>query len=174
MSFASLYVCTYTYPSCPVPFKVSTPQRTAKKFLRFKHPTAKNFLRFYHATAKKFLWFPGLKLKRPTISRKKSFFLRTQKEVLARALFLGCTVVHAQSQAESFPWTAIIDLSTWSVQNTCFGEILRGPCGTLLPPGLLEEVAHNFKQLSQCNVAAAFPCGRGRVKPIVRTIRQTV
>lgn len=58
-------------------------------------------------------------------------------------------IAHAQSQAESFPRTAIIDLSTWSVQNTCFGEILRGHCGTLLPPGLLEEVAHNFKQLSQ-------------------------
>lgn len=58
-------------------------------------------------------------------------------------------IAHAQSQAESFPRTAIIDLSTWSVQNTCFGEILRGPCGTLLPPGLLEDVAHNFKQLSQ-------------------------
>lgn len=60
-------------------------------------------------------------------------------------------IAHAQSQAESFPRTAIIDLSTWSVQNTCFGEILRGPCGTLfvLPTGLLEEVAHNFKQLSQ-------------------------
>ena len=58
-------------------------------------------------------------------------------------------IAHAQSQAESFPRTTIIDLSTWSVENTCFGEILQGPCGTLLPPGLLEEVAHNFKQLSQ-------------------------
>ena len=43
-------------------------------------------------------------------------------------------IAHAQSQAESFPRTAIIDLSTWSVQNTCFGEIPRGPCSTLLPP----------------------------------------
>ena len=43
-------------------------------------------------------------------------------------------IAHAQSQVQSFPRTAIIDLSTWSVQNTCFGEILRGPCGTLLPP----------------------------------------
>ena len=58
-------------------------------------------------------------------------------------------IAHAQSQAESFPRTAIIDLSTWSVQNTCFGEILQGPCGTLSPPALLEEVAHNFKQMSQ-------------------------
>ena len=58
-------------------------------------------------------------------------------------------IAHAQSQAESFPRTAIIDLSTWSVQNTCFRKILGGPLGTLLPPGLLEEVAHNFKQLSQ-------------------------
>ena len=70
----------------------SIAQRTAKKFLRFEHLTAKKFLRFYHAAAKKFLRFPGLKLKRPAISRKKNFFLRTQKEVLARALFLGCTV----------------------------------------------------------------------------------
>ena len=67
-------------------------QRTAKKFLRFEHPTAKKFLRFYHAAAKKFLRFPGLKLKRLAISRKKNFFLRTQQEVLAHALFLGCTV----------------------------------------------------------------------------------
>ena len=73
-------------------------QRTAKKFLRFEHPTAKKFLRFYHATAKKFLWFPGLKLKRSAISRKKNFFLWTQKEVLAHALFLGSTVhVHLQT-----------------------------------------------------------------------------
>ena len=63
-----------------VPFKVS-PQRTAKKFLRF-----------YHATAKKFLQFPELKLKQPAISHKKNFCLWTQKEVLAHALFLGCTV----------------------------------------------------------------------------------
>ena len=62
-------------------------QRTAKKFLRFEHPTAKKFLRF-----------PGLKLKRSAISRKKNFFLWTQKEVLAHALFLGCTVhVHLQT-----------------------------------------------------------------------------
>ena len=83
MSFASLCIFTYMYP---VPL---SPQRTAKKFLRFEHPTAKKFLRFYHATTKK---FPGLELKRPAMSRKKSFFLRTQKEVLACALFLGCTV----------------------------------------------------------------------------------
>ena len=70
---------------CLVPFKVSL-QRTAKKFLHFEHPTAKKFLCSYRATAKKFLRFPGLKLKQPAIS------LRTQKEVLARALFLGCTV----------------------------------------------------------------------------------
>ena len=70
----------------------SVTQRTEKKFLWFEHPTVKKFLRFYHAATKKFLRFPGLKLKRPAISRKKNFFLRTQKEVLARALFLGCTV----------------------------------------------------------------------------------
>ena len=58
-------------------------------------------------------------------------------------------IARAQSEVESFPRTPIIDVRTWSVQNTCFGEIIRGPCGTLLPPGLLEEVAHNFKHLSQ-------------------------
>ena len=90
MSFASL--CVFTYIPCLVPFKVS-PQRTAKKFLQLEHPNAKKFLRFCHATAKKgFLRFPELKLKQPAISRKKNFCLRTQKEVLARALFLGGTV----------------------------------------------------------------------------------
>ena len=74
----------------------SVTQRTAKKFLQFEHPTARKFLRFYHAAAKKFLRFPGLKLKRPEISRKKNFFLQTQKEVLACALFLGCTVSACQ------------------------------------------------------------------------------
>ena len=49
-------------------------------------------MHYYRATANKFLWFPELKLKQPTISRKKNFCLRTQKEVLARALILGCTV----------------------------------------------------------------------------------
>ena len=78
----------HLHAPCLVPFKVS-PQRTAKKFLGFEYPTAKKFLRFYHATGKKFLRFPELKLKRPAISCKKNFCLRTQKEVLARALFLG-------------------------------------------------------------------------------------
>ena len=53
----------------------------------------KKFLRFYLSPAKKFWRFPGLKLKRPAISHKKNFFLRPQKEVLAHALFLSCTVV---------------------------------------------------------------------------------
>jgi len=59
-------------------------QRTARKFLWFEHPTTK-----------KILWFPGLKLKQPTISHKKNF-LQARKEVLARALFLGCTVTLLQ------------------------------------------------------------------------------
>ena len=77
----------------------------------------------------------------------KSATLRRQQAAQGRSTSSQTQeIAHAQSQAESFPRTAIIDLSTRSVQNTCFGEILRGPCGT---PGLLEEVAHNFKQLSQ-------------------------
>ena len=73
-------------------FQSVTRQRTAKKFRsRFYNATAKRFLRFYRVTAEKFLRFPGLKLKRPEISRKKNFFFRTQKEVLARAISLGCT-----------------------------------------------------------------------------------
>ena len=90
MSFALLCASLTRTLSCSFQ---SVTQRTAKKFLQFKHPTAKKFFPFYHAATKKFLWFPGLKLKRPATSRKKNFFLRTQKEVLARALFLGCTVV---------------------------------------------------------------------------------
>ena len=75
-----------TFSKEPIPWEISF------KFLWFEHPTAKKFLHFYHAATKKFLRFPGLELKRPAISRKNNFFLQTQKEVLARALFLGCTV----------------------------------------------------------------------------------
>ena len=108
MSFASLCISTYTYPvsflsKCTPKKFLRFEHPTAKKFLRFyhataqkllqfKHPTTKKFLRFYHATAKRFLRFPELNLKRPAISRKKNLFLRTQKEALACALFLGCTV----------------------------------------------------------------------------------
>ena len=86
MSFASLCVFTYAYP---VSFLSKCHTKNRKEVLGFEHPTAKKFLRFYHAAAKKFLRFPGLKLKQPAISRKKNFFLPRQKEVLARALFLG-------------------------------------------------------------------------------------
>ena len=91
MSLASLYALTARTRNLSRPFQ-SVTQRTAKKFLRFERPTTKKFLRFYHAATKKFLRFPGLKLKRPAISHRKNFFLRTQKEVLACALFLGCNV----------------------------------------------------------------------------------
>ena len=70
-------------------FKVSL-QRIARKFLRFEHPTAK-----------KILWFPELKLKQPALSHKKNF-LQAQKEVLASALFLGCTVTLRLSRSSIF------------------------------------------------------------------------
>ena len=84
MSFAALCVFTYAYP---VSLSRKEPQRSSCGL-----NTTRKFFRSYHAGAKKFLQFPGLKLKRPTMSRKKNFFLQTQKEVLAHALFLGCTV----------------------------------------------------------------------------------
>ena len=43
-------------------------------------------------------------------------------------------IAHAQCESEAVPRTAVVGLSAWRVENTCFGEILRGPCGTLLPP----------------------------------------
>ena len=90
MSFASLCDFTYTYP---VSFLSNCHRKNPKEVLAVQTylGTAKKFLRFYHATAKKFLQFPELKLKRPANSHKKNFFLRTQKEVLTHALFLGCT-----------------------------------------------------------------------------------
>ena len=76
-------------------------------FQDFQSVTAKKFLRFYHATAKKFLQFPGLKLKGPAISR-------TQKEVLACALFLGCTVASLWLRICSWSITLTIDDQTLS------------------------------------------------------------
>ena len=41
-------------------------------------------------------------------------------------------------------------LENWQVQETCFGEILRGPCGSVIfPPGLFEEVQDEMKHLSK-------------------------
>ena len=81
---SSITILFISYCSCPL-IRTSTP------LLWFEHPIATKFLRFYFAASKKFLQFPGLKLKRPAIRRKKNFL--TQKEVLARALFLGCSAV---------------------------------------------------------------------------------
>ena len=94
MSFASLRVFTYAYP---VLFLSKWHAKNRKEVLAVQTSYRKKFLRFYHAAAKKFLRFPGLKVKRPAISRK-NFFLQTQKEVLACALFLGCTVCRPLSQ----------------------------------------------------------------------------
>lgn len=44
----------------------------------------------------------------------------------------------------------ILSLSSWTAVDTCFGEILRGPCGrTLFPPGLFEEIEEEMKLLSE-------------------------
>ena len=43
-----------------------------------------------------------------------------------------------------------LSLSTWQVDNTCFGQILRGPCGRVLfPPDLFDEVDERMKMLSK-------------------------
>ena len=87
--------------------------------------SCKEALRFYHATAKKFLRFPGLKLKRPAISCKKNFFLWMQKELLAHALFLGCTVHVAiseyskQGSSTVFSETVLSILKLFLLQSIC-------------------------------------------------------
>ena len=128
VSFSSL--CVHLLIPCLVPFKVSL-QRTVKKFLQLEHPTAEKFLRFYRAAAKKFLQFPGPTLKWPAISCKKDFFLRMQKEVLAHALFLGCTacpwlvsilffvliqLLCHKILSKGSPWFMAV---TFSIQNCC-------------------------------------------------------
>ena len=43
-----------------------------------------------------------------------------------------------------------LSLSTWQVDNTRFGQILRGPCGRVLfPPDLFDEVDERMKMLSK-------------------------
>ena len=44
----------------------------------------------------------------------------------------------------------VIALQNWQVQETCFGEILRGPCGSVIfPPGLFDEVQDEMNHLSK-------------------------
>ncbi len=67
------------------------------------------------------------------------------------------TVKSAGTQTEQITTNGIdltsrglLDVTEWKVEETCFGDVLRGPCGdTLLPAGLLEEVRDNMKELSQ-------------------------
>jgi len=43
-----------------------------------------------------------------------------------------------------------LSLSTWQVDNTRFGQILRGPCGRVLfPPDSFDEVDERMKMLSK-------------------------
>ncbi|KAL9974746.1 hypothetical protein ACROYT_G011827 [Oculina patagonica] len=71
------------------------------------------------------------------------------------------TVKSAGTQTEQITTNGIdltsrglLDVTEWKVEETCFGDVLRGPCGdTLLPAGLLEEVRDNMKELSQrCDI----------------------
>ena len=67
----------------------------AKKFLRFDSLTAKKFLLLNYSKRKEVLAVRKTQAQASAICRKKLPGLRTQKEVLARALFLGCTVCHS-------------------------------------------------------------------------------
>ncbi|XP_015768507.1 PREDICTED: uncharacterized protein LOC107347149 [Acropora digitifera] len=135
--------------ACFGPLEEESPHEPGKKFLC---GTCRRALADFKRTGKTFFHLAGKFLCVPRAKERPQKSATSRREQTAQGRSTSSQtqeIAHAQSQAESFPRTAIIDLSTWSVQNTCFGEILRGPCGTLLPPGLLEEVAHNFKQLSQ-------------------------
>ena len=65
----------------------------AGKFLRFDSLTANKFLLLNDSRRKEVLAVRRTQAQASAISRKKLSGLRTQKEVLARALFLGCTVI---------------------------------------------------------------------------------
>ena len=65
----------------------------AKKFLRFDSLAAKEFLLLNYSKRKEVLAVRRTQAQASAICRKKLPGLRTQKEVLARALFLGCTVL---------------------------------------------------------------------------------
>jgi len=50
----------------------------------------------------------------------------------------------------NFNSRGLLDLTEWRIEETCFRDLVRGPCGdTLLPAGLVEEVTENMKQLSK-------------------------
>ena len=65
----------------------------AKKFLRFDSLAAKKFLLLNYSKRKEVLGVRRTQAQASASCRKKLPGLRTQKEVLARALFLGCTII---------------------------------------------------------------------------------
>ena len=134
MSFASFCVFTYTHP-------VSFLSKCHRK------EPQRSSCAFYRAAAKKILRFPGLKLKRPAISRKKNFFFQTQKEVLACALFLGCTVSYDMYfciLVVTASWiTNFCALLSWLLQIACLVQISGGCKRSSRELGaLLGELAH--------------------------------
>ena len=90
---APMFTFVKNYQSCQ---SVRSPARLnlcdAKKFLRFDSLAAKKFLLLNYSKRKEVLAVRRTQAQASAICRKKLPGLRTQKEVLARALFLGCTV----------------------------------------------------------------------------------
>ncbi|KAM7427109.1 hypothetical protein ABFA07_021703 [Porites harrisoni] len=64
------------------------------------------------------------------------------------------------SNAGTRPAEETLSLSTWQVDNTRFGQILRGPCGRVLfPPDLFDEVDKRMKMLSKrCDLSRKLQC----------------
>ena len=90
MSFSSLCVFTYAYP---VSFLSKCHAKNRKEVLAVRTSYRKEVLALLTCSRKEVLAVSRTQAQaRPAISRKKNFFLRTQKEVLAHALFLDCTV----------------------------------------------------------------------------------
>ena len=89
MSFASLCVFTYSYP---VSFLLKCHAKNRKEVLAVRTSYCKEVLALLTCSRKEVLAVSRTQAQ-PTLSCKKNL-LRTQKEVLARALFLGCTVGH--------------------------------------------------------------------------------
>ena len=66
----------------------------------------------------------------------------------------------------------LLNLTEWTIKETCFGDVLRGPSGeTLLPTGLFEEVADSMKELSKRKhffFVNVYYCGSANVSKSIR------
>ena len=89
----------------------------AKKFLRLDSLAAKKFLLLNYSKRKEVLAVRRTQAQASAICRKKLPGLRTQKEVLARALFLGCTVCYIKFELHVFVSVTVFHTSLRVLQK---------------------------------------------------------